>query len=127
MKRKTNCICWRFYFFFLFLSVFVSTIKKNFTSAFLYSEDDEPEDPKHYTGFVGTLNRDGPEQKIKFNKIVAPPEYGYDTEYDIALMTLSEPVELNDKVQTVCLPSNNSVYENTTAQVVGWGVTEQCK
>lgn len=92
---------------------------------FYVCSGNEPEDPKYYTGYVGTIHRDGPETQIKFTEIIAHSEYGSDTEYDIALMKLAEPVELNDKVQTICLPTKDSVYEDMTAQVIGWGVSEK--
>lgn len=74
---------------------------------------------------MGTIHRDGPDTEVRFTEIVAHSEYGSDTEYDIALMKLAEPVQLNDKVQTICLPTKNSVYEDMTAQVIGWGVSEK--
>ena len=42
-------------------------------------------------------------------------------------MKLAEPVELNDKIQTICLPKKDSVYEDMIAQVIGWGVSEKGK
>lgn len=87
----------------------------------------EPEDPKHYNAYVGTINRDGPDNEITFTEIMAHSEYGSGTEYDIALMRLAKPVEMSDSVQTICLPTKDSMYEDMTAQVMGWGVAEKGK
>lgn len=58
---------------------------------------------------------------------MAHSEYGSGTEYDIALMRLAKPVEMSDSVQTICLPTKDSMYEDMTAQVMGWGVAEKGK
>ncbi|XP_076342243.1 trypsin-1-like [Tachypleus tridentatus] len=40
---------------------------------------------------------------------------------DIAMMRLSEPVELNDYVQPVCLPDKFDQFEGTDCYATGWG------
>lgn len=62
---------------------------------------------------------------MRFKEIIAHSEYGSGTEYDIALMRLESPVALTDAAQTVCLPTKDSLYEDMTAQVIGWGVAEK--
>lgn len=42
-------------------------------------------------------------------------------------MKLEQPIELSDGIQTICLPTKDSMYEDMTATVVGWGVTEKGK
>ncbi|GBM64867.1 Transmembrane protease serine 2 [Araneus ventricosus] len=106
-------------------SSFLITPKVLMTAAHCVVFGREPEDPKHYNGYAGTLGRDGPDTEIQFSEIIAHTEYGSGTEYDIALMKLKEPVALNDGIQTICLPTKDSLYEDMTAQVIGWGVSEK--
>ncbi|XP_035206197.1 chymotrypsin-C-like isoform X2 [Stegodyphus dumicola] len=106
-------------------SSFLVTPKVLMTAAHCVVFGREPEDPKHYNAYVGTIHRDGPDTEIRFTEIIAHKEYGSGTEYDIALMRLEEPVTLSESVQTICLPTKGSVYEDMTAQVIGWGVQEK--
>ncbi|CAL1287559.1 unnamed protein product, partial [Larinioides sclopetarius] len=106
-------------------SSFLITPKILMTAAHCVVFGREPEDPKHYNGYVGTIHRDGPDTEILFSEIIAHTEYGSGTEYDIALMKLKEPVTLNDGIQTICLPTKDSIYEDMNAQVIGWGVSEK--
>ncbi|GFY41943.1 transmembrane protease serine 2 [Trichonephila inaurata madagascariensis] len=106
-------------------SSFLITPKILMTAAHCVVFGQDPEDPKHYNAFSGTIHRDGPDTEVKFSEIIAHDKYGSGTEYDIALMKLDKPVTLNDDIQTVCLPTKDSLYEDMTAQVIGWGVSEK--
>jgi len=106
-------------------SSFLVTPKIVMTAAHCVKFGREVEDPKHYKGYVGGIDRDGPAQELLFDEIVAHSEYGSGTEYDIAIMKLQDPAQLDDKVQTVCLPTRDSLYQDMTAQVMGWGVAEK--
>ncbi|GFU43657.1 transmembrane protease serine 2 [Nephila pilipes] len=106
-------------------SSFLITPKVLMTAAHCVVFGREPEEPKHYNAFTGTIHRDGPDTEVKFTEIIAHDQYGSGTEYDIALMKLDKPVSMNDNIQTVCLPTKDSLYEDMTAQVIGWGVSEK--
>ena len=49
----------------------------------------------------------------------APGNIRYD--YDISLVKLSQPAELNDDIQPICQPEANNMYVNSTASIMGWG------
>ncbi|XP_076659442.1 uncharacterized protein LOC143362846 [Halictus rubicundus] len=40
---------------------------------------------------------------------------------DVALLTLSEPVQFSEQIRPICLPSGSQLYSGTTATVIGWG------
>ncbi|XP_054711274.1 trypsin-3-like [Uloborus diversus] len=106
-------------------SSFLVTPKVLMTAAHCVVFGREPEDPKHYNAYVGTIHRDGPDTEILFDEIIAHPEYGSGTEYDIAIMRIRDGVTLNENIQTICLPTKDSMYEDMQAQVIGWGVSEK--
>ncbi|XP_030853428.1 sushi, von Willebrand factor type A, EGF and pentraxin domain-containing protein 1 [Strongylocentrotus purpuratus] len=82
-----------------------------------------PEEIK-VTVTMGEYNRslgEGCEQTIQVDRIVLHDQFDYENihDYDIALLHLSEPVELNSCARTICLPSEtDSPHE---PKVVGWG------
>ena len=45
-------------------------------------------------------------------------------EYDVAILTLSQKIKLNDKISPICLPANNrkTSYARRNGQVSGWGI-----
>jgi len=40
---------------------------------------------------------------------------------DVAILTLSEPVEFTEQIRPICLPSGSQLYAGKTATVIGWG------
>ncbi|XP_076284530.1 proclotting enzyme isoform X2 [Lasioglossum baleicum] len=40
---------------------------------------------------------------------------------DVALLTLSEPVQFSEQIRPICLPSGSQLYSGKTATVIGWG------
>ncbi|KAK0083109.1 hypothetical protein PV325_009307 [Microctonus aethiopoides] len=40
---------------------------------------------------------------------------------DVAVLTLSEPVEFSERIRPICLPSGPHLYSGKTATVIGWG------
>ncbi|XP_076233544.1 serine proteinase stubble [Calliopsis andreniformis] len=40
---------------------------------------------------------------------------------DIALLTLSEPVQFSEQIRPICLPSGSQLYSGKSATVIGWG------
>ncbi|XP_015917849.1 chymotrypsin-C isoform X2 [Parasteatoda tepidariorum] len=106
-------------------SSFLVTPKVVMTAAHCVVFGRDVEDPKKYNGYIGTINRDGPDSELLFDEIIAHKEYGSGTEYDIALMKVRTPATLSDNIQTVCLPTKDALFEDMTAQVIGWGVSEK--
>ncbi len=77
---------------------------------------------------VGELNlfeTEGTEQEHNMKLIHIHPNYNPLTnENDIALINLEGKVTLNDKVNTVCLPSNKTNFQpGTVCSTGGWGTT----
>uniref|UniRef100_A0A3Q0R4N6 Peptidase S1 domain-containing protein n=1 Tax=Amphilophus citrinellus TaxID=61819 RepID=A0A3Q0R4N6_AMPCI len=47
-------------------------------------------------------------------------------DYDIALMKLAKPLQVNGSVQPICLPSHGEEFkEGTLCWISGWGATEE--
>ncbi|KAK2574958.1 hypothetical protein KPH14_008721 [Odynerus spinipes] len=40
---------------------------------------------------------------------------------DVAVLTLSEPVDFTEQIRPICLPSGSQLYSGKTATVIGWG------
>lgn len=72
---------------------------------------------------------EGWEQTRTLEKIILHPNYNLSLssfDYDLALVKLSSPVELNDHVAPVCLPSesqDDKFNSRSTCVVTGWGST----
>ena len=66
-------------------------------------------------------NNESSRQVIDVSEIIAYPMYSTDTlDGDIALLKLSKPATLNDRVQTISLLQNEAAA-GTPATVTGWG------
>ncbi|EDO31703.1 predicted protein [Nematostella vectensis] len=89
---------------------------------FAYSKD-----AKDYTIAVGEhdLNAtDGYEQRPDVERIILHPKYAphNNHDYDVALIKLASPLQYNDRVRPVCLPSlKEDLEENTQCYISGWG------
>ncbi|KYN21550.1 Serine proteinase stubble, partial [Trachymyrmex cornetzi] len=60
------------------------------------------------------------ERRVK--KVVRHRGFNSRTLYnDVALLTLSEPVEFTEQIRPICLPSGSQLYSGKTATVIGWG------
>lgn len=46
---------------------------------------------------------------------------------DVAILTLSEPVEFTEEIRPICLPSGSKLYVGMTATVIGWGSLRESK
>lgn len=46
---------------------------------------------------------------------------------DVAVLTLSEPVEFSERIRPICLPSGPHLYSGKTATVIGWGSLRESK
>ncbi|XP_064482598.1 chymotrypsinogen A-like [Ornithodoros turicata] len=78
-----------------------------------------------YTVLVGKHQLRGCEATQDYrtvDKIIVHPKYNGKTfDYDVALMRLSTPLDLNDYVGPVCLPDEDDDYTNVTCTTSGWG------
>lgn len=97
---------------------------------FQYSENGV-EPAENFAGVIGSVERRDTEDLkyvIRFSEITANPNYGKgDSEGDIALLKLTEPVELSDWIQPVCLPESGRDFELEYVQAMGWGLRSNGK
>ncbi|XP_060722500.1 serine protease 56 [Tachysurus vachellii] len=81
---------------------------------------------EHYwTAVVGEFDitkADPDEQVMKVNRIITHPKFNPNTfNNDIALVELSSPVVLSERVMPVCLPSDPEPPPGAPCLVAGWG------
>ncbi|MBN3325560.1 PRS56 protease, partial [Atractosteus spatula] len=78
-----------------------------------------------WTAVVGEFDitkTDPEEQVMKVNRIISHPKFNKKTfNNDIALVELTSPVVLSDRVTPVCLPSGEEPAVGTPCSVAGWG------
>jgi trypsin len=68
--------------------------------------------------------KSGKEQVMTIKQYIGHPRYNNsNTDYDIALLQLSRPMQMNSCVGTVCLPTRN-VSVGSTCAIAGWGMLE---
>nr|XP_055059391.1 serine protease 56 [Misgurnus anguillicaudatus] len=79
----------------------------------------------YWTAVVGEFDltkTDPDEQTMKVNRIITHPKFNPKTfNNDIALVELSSPVILSERVKPVCLPSHLDPPIGTSCLVAGWG------
>ncbi|KAI4881434.1 hypothetical protein NFI96_014473 [Prochilodus magdalenae] len=79
----------------------------------------------YWTAVVGEFDitkSDPDEQVLKVNRVIAHPKFNPKTfNNDIALVELSSPVVLSERVTPVCLPSDTEPPAGTPCLVAGWG------
>ncbi|XP_061654624.1 serine protease 56 isoform X1 [Phyllopteryx taeniolatus] len=79
----------------------------------------------YWTAVVGEFDitkTDPDEQLLKVNRIIPHPKFNSKTfNNDIALVELTSPVVLSDRVTPVCLPSGNEPPTGSPCLVAGWG------
>ena len=46
----------------------------------------------------------------------------FNKEIDIAILTLTNPVQFSDKIRPICLPFGTDSYQDSTAILAGWGL-----
>jgi len=80
-----------------------------------------------YLVYVGMHDINQPvygEQKIVAERIFLHEQYNTDTqENDIAIIRLSKPVTISDKINVICLPGPEALSTNQTVWITGWGTT----
>ncbi|XP_015180998.1 PREDICTED: proclotting enzyme-like [Polistes dominula] len=60
------------------------------------------------------------ERRVK--RVVRHRNFNSRTLYnDVAILTMSEPVEFTEQIRPICLPSGSKLYTGMTATVIGWG------
>ncbi|KAI2804691.1 hypothetical protein BLOT_003679 [Blomia tropicalis] len=66
---------------------------------------------------------EGTEQEVQVSSIEIHPDYdNYTVDNDIALLRLESPLEIDDYVSPICLPSiDDEMSINRTATILGWG------
>ncbi|XP_068196925.1 serine protease 56 isoform X2 [Antennarius striatus] len=78
-----------------------------------------------WTAVVGdfdTTKADPDEQLLKVNRIIPHPKFNVKTfNNDIALVELTSPVILSNRVTPVCLPSGTEPPTGSSCLVAGWG------
>lgn len=63
-----------------------------------------------------------PHQDRQVREFVVHPEYYKGGLYnDVALLFLTEPVEIAENVNIVCLPQQNEIFDHTRCYASGWG------
>ncbi|XP_028972939.1 uncharacterized protein prss56 [Esox lucius] len=79
----------------------------------------------HWTAVVGEFDitrTDPDEQEVKVNRIIPHPKFNPKTfNNDIALVELTSPAVLSDRVTPVCLPSGLEPATGSPCLVAGWG------
>lgn len=61
---------------------------------------------------------------IKASEILPHPYYtSFPTNNDFAIIKLSSPVQFDDSTQPICLPNPTEDYDDSLAEVTGWGRT----
>jgi len=79
-----------------------------------------------YVGLPGgNLNLDRA-QKIRSSELRMHPYYSYGSNSnDFAIVKLSTPVQFDETTQPICLPDPTENYDDSLAEVTGWGSTVQ--
>ena len=66
------------------------------------------------------------ERRVK--RVVRHKNFNSRTLYnDVAILTLSEPVEFTEQIRPICLPTGSQLYSNQDATVIGWGSLRESK
>ena len=78
------------------------------------------EHPWYIRVSLGSHNWNDPTRPDKFvtlSKIALHPR-----DYDVAIFTLSEIIQFNQKMSPICLPATNKDYAGMKGKVTGWGI-----
>jgi secreted trypsin-like serine protease len=83
--------------------------------------------PQEYIVYVGGHSMYEPvtsEERIVAERVFMHEQYSSATqENDIAIIRLSKPVTISDKINVICLPGPEANMANETVWVAGWGTT----
>jgi secreted trypsin-like serine protease len=86
-----------------------------------------PVQEKDYKVYIGTHETNKPmymEQELTVSKIWVHEQYvETTTANDVAVIRLTKPIQISDKVNVICLPGPEAKSVNDTVWVSGWGRT----
>ncbi|UJR17575.1 hypothetical protein I4U23_004471 [Adineta vaga] len=86
-----------------------------------------PVDEKNYKVYIGAHETNKPmymEQELAVSKIWIHEQYSEKTvNNDLAIIRLTKPITISDKVNVICLPGHEAKTANDTVWVSGWGRT----
>ncbi|XP_061144671.1 suppressor of tumorigenicity 14 protein homolog isoform X1 [Syngnathus typhle] len=79
-----------------------------------------------YSGMQDQYRQDDV-QRRSVKRIISHPDYNQMTfDYDIALLELSEPLQLTNTIQPICLPAPSHVFPaGMSCSVTGWGANRE--
>ncbi|XP_034025158.1 transmembrane protease serine 13a [Thalassophryne amazonica] len=83
--------------------------------------------PQNWRVYGGVVSLSNLPQAFQVSKILLNENYNNQTQdMDIALLKLKTPVTFNDKIQPVCLPTFDQVFQHgTKCWISGFGITEE--
>uniref|UniRef100_A0AAX7W4K8 Zmp:0000001114 n=1 Tax=Astatotilapia calliptera TaxID=8154 RepID=A0AAX7W4K8_ASTCA len=90
------------------------------------SESNNPSSWLSYSGMQNQYSHDNVQSR-KLKRIIPHPLYNQMTsDYDIALLELSEPLQFANTIQPICLPDSSHVFPaGMSCWVTGWGALRE--
>ncbi|KAM7382735.1 hypothetical protein PAMP_002452 [Pampus punctatissimus] len=90
-----------------------------------FTSNPENRVPSNWQTYSGMLNQyvQDDVQRRQVKRIIGHPNYNHlTTDYDIALLELTEPLEFTSTIQPICLPSSSHIFPaGMSCWVTGWG------
>lgn len=91
-----------------------------------YRRNNNPSSWLSYSGMQNQYSHDNVQSR-KLKRIIPHPLYNQMTsDYDIALLELSEPLQFANTIQPICLPDSSHVFPaGMSCWVTGWGALRE--
>lgn len=91
-----------------------------------YRRNKDPSKWQSYSGMQNQFSHDNVQSR-KLKRIIPHPLYNQMTsDYDIALLELSEPLQFANTIQPICLPDSSHVFPaGMSCWVTGWGALRE--
>lgn len=91
-----------------------------------YCRSNNPSSWLSYSGMQNQYSHDNVQSR-KLKRIIPHPLYNQMTsDYDIALLELSEPLQFANTIQPICLPDSSHVFPaGMSCWVTGWGALRE--
>lgn len=91
-----------------------------------YRRNNNPSSWLSYSGMRNQYSHDNVQSR-KLKRIIPHPLYNQMTsDYDIALLELSEPLQFANTIQPICLPDSSHVFPaGMSCWVTGWGALRE--
>lgn len=91
-----------------------------------YQRNKDPSSWTSYSGMQTQYNFNNVQSR-KLKRIIPHPLYDHMTsDYDIALLELSEPLQFANTIQPICLPDSSHVFPaGMSCWVTGWGALRE--